>query len=154
MNEEGVEVPLILWSATIAAAASLDRLDWLTGCWEIRSRESVMIECWTDGDGGLRLGVNRVVVEGEAQFFEQLRIEVRDGVPVYVASPRAEGTTAFTLSEEGDRSVSFANPEHDYPQRIAYRREGAWLWVDVSGHVDGVEVNEQSRWRRVRRSAF
>lgn len=77
--------------------------------------------------GGLMLGLNRSTRrdgQGHASF-EYLRIEERADAVVYVASPGGGPPTEFALvSWTADEAV-FANPEHDFPKRIVYRRLGA-----------------------------
>ncbi|MBH0014602.1 hypothetical protein I6F66_21375, partial [Pseudoalteromonas sp. NZS100_1] len=34
--------------------------------------------------------------------------------------------------EQGVRDISFANPDHDYPQRIRYWREGRLLMAETA----------------------
>ena len=58
---------------------------------------------------------------------------------VYVASPSGQAETVFTLEELTDRSVRFAAPEHDFPQRIVYERvspRAILAWIE--GNVEGV----------------
>ena len=48
----------------------------------------------------------------------------------------------FALSGQGTRMIEFANPGHDYPQRIRYWREGDTLNAEIS-LMDG---SRASRW--------
>jgi hypothetical protein len=41
--------------------------------------------------------------------------------------------------EQGVRDIIFANPAHDYPQRIRYWREGRLLMAETS-KMDGSET--------------
>lgn len=78
--------------------------------------------------GGTMLGMNRGPErEGRQPAFEFLRIVEEDGALVYLASPSGrQPPTPFRSVEIGEESVVFANPEHDFPQRITY-------WLDRSG---------------------
>jgi hypothetical protein len=76
--------------------------------------------------------------------FEFLRIAAGpDGVPVYWASPDGRPPVAFRLSQSGPGRVVFDNPQHDYPQRIAYQRSDGGLVATVSA-LDG---SHAMRWR-------
>jgi hypothetical protein len=70
------------------------------------------------------MGMSRTVVRDTVREFETLRIEMRNGVPAYVAMPSGQKETVFSLTAVSDTSVVFANPAHDFPQRIMYRRIG------------------------------
>jgi hypothetical protein len=87
------------------------------------------------------LGMGRTVsASGQrpAQF-EFLRVELRDGVPTYLAQPQGVPAVAFRLIQSGDSSVRFENPAHDFPQRIEYRRNGSALRAEIAGPRGGQE---------------
>lgn len=71
------------------------------------------------------VGGARTVVGGVARSFEHLRIRADGTRLVYVAIPSGQRETAFPSTHLSDTLVVFENPEHDFPQRIAYRRAGA-----------------------------
>ncbi|MEO0604151.1 MAG: DUF6265 family protein [Myxococcota bacterium] len=121
---------LVFCLAAMASAQSLDALDWLTGCWKT---EAGAEECWLAPRGGLMVGVHRDVREGRPAFYEYLRIETVGEDLVYVASPKGQATTRFTLVQHGTTFVVFDNPTHDFPTRIRYERTADRLTATVSG---------------------
>lgn len=127
-----------------AAASAPPDLSWLTGTWCGESRGSRFVESWTDADGALMLAVNREVRADGRVAFEFLRIELAGAPPAYVSQPGGAPPTRFTLVESGATHVVFANPAHDFPKRIGYRRDGAGLlaWID-----DGTDRGRRSEWR-------
>jgi len=120
-------------------APSLEPLAWLTGCW---ARElpggGLVEEQWTAPRGGTLLGVNRTVRGEKTVAFEYLRIEARDGRLRYIAIPSGQRETAFALVELTDDMALFENPDHDFPQRIRYRRmpDGSLL-AQIEGTRNG-----------------
>ncbi len=128
------------------ASPSLSDLSWLAGTWVSTSEsEPQTVEHWLAPEGGMMLGVNRTVEGGRAVFFEYLRIEVEDGDIVYLASPRGRHPpTRFALTEHGATWAVFENPDHDFPQRIEYRREADLLTMSIHGREDGEA--RSSRW--------
>jgi hypothetical protein len=84
--------------------------------------------------------------------FEFMRIEKtpREGL-VYVASPGGAAPTRFKMIEMGPRRVVFADPGHDFPQRILYWLDdrGA-LHARIEGRVQGKPRAEEWRWTRAR----
>lgn len=126
-------VVAVLCSA--AACSSADEpLAWLAGCWT----DGSVVERWTLAEGGYLFGSSVTVDEGGAvSFFEQLRIEPTDTGLAYYAYPAGSGPTRFDSVEQGEQAITFANPTHDYPQRISYRREGGQLRVTISLHDGG-----------------
>lgn len=105
-----------------APSPLLARLSWLAGCWERTSVGGSLEEQWMAPRGGMMLGMNRMVRDGRAVAHEALRIEERQGALVYVADPSGQTRTEFTSVEVTDTSAVWENPEHDFPQRIVYRK--------------------------------
>jgi hypothetical protein len=98
---------------------------WLAGCWELRSGPRVILEMWMPPDGDLMLGASRTTVNGVVREFEQVRIAWKDHRLVYTANPSGQAQDSFTSVEVSDSGFTVANPAHDFPQRIIYRRRGA-----------------------------
>ena len=105
------------------------RLDWLTGCWQ--SQDGSTREIWSASEDGYYFGYSVVFSEGQAVFFEQMRIDPAEP-PVFNAYPRGEGPSAFPAIAQTESSVTFANAAHDYPQKIQYARQGNALTAIIS----------------------
>ena len=138
------------WLGSIGAALgrpALDDLSWLEGRWVGSAGDVVMEEIWTAPRGGVMLGLHRDVAPDRPAFFEYLRIEQREGNVVYVASPRGVGSTEFTMISSGAAEVVFENLEHDFPQRIIYRRHGNLLVARVEGEIEGTLRAREWEWR-------
>ncbi|MFO1315227.1 MAG: DUF6265 family protein [Burkholderiales bacterium] len=133
---------------------SVASLAWLDGCWTGTVNQRDFREQWSPLRGGILLGVGSTVYQGKPQSYEYLRIEPRaDGV-YYVALPSGQKEAAFKLvsitKDDQDTSFAFANPEHDFPQRIIYRRatEG-WLYATIEGKLNGEDRKVIYPMRRV-----
>ena len=98
---------------------------WLAGCWELRQRGSVAIEMWMPPDGGLMLGASRTVANGTVREYEQVELRLEKGRLVYTAHPSGQATATFASTTVTDSGFVVENPQHDFPQRISYRRRGA-----------------------------
>jgi hypothetical protein len=118
-------------------------LAWLTGHWRGGQDGLEMEEVWTAPAGGMLLGLHRDVKGGRSVSWEFLRIEQTQDGPVYLASPRGRPATPFKLVESGERRAVFANPQHDFPQRILY-----WIEADGALHarVEGA-AGKALEWR-------
>jgi hypothetical protein len=117
-------IALTFGSAAPVWAQGIDRLSWMAGCWEQRSGGRLVQEQWMAPLGGLMVGMARTVVRDTAREHEFLRIESQAGRPTYLANPSGQAEAAFGAEVVTDSSVTFANPAHDFPQRIGYRRVG------------------------------
>lgn len=122
----------------VAEDPRLDALAWLCGSWSGVTEGARVEEHWTVPAGGSMIGMNRTVVGGRTVFYEYLRIEAGDDGIVYLASPRGrQPPTAFALATMTEGEVAFENPEHDFPQRVTYRREAETLHARIDGEQDG-----------------
>ena len=105
------------------AKAAIGDLAWLAGAWVgTRGTDGAtsIEERWSPPLGGAMLGTSRTVRAGAMRAFEFLRVVERDGGLVYVAQPGGRPPTEFVLTEISATRAVFANPRHDFPQRITY----------------------------------
>jgi Domain of unknown function (DUF6265) len=108
--------------ATAPQPSAVQSLAWLSGCWAAEAGEKGSVEYWLPPAGGTMLGVGRTVRNGKTVESEFMRIQVNAaGKLVYVALPSGQSEASFTLKEIAANSVTFENPQHDFPQRISYR---------------------------------
>ena len=83
------------------------------------------------------LGYSRTSSGERTREFEFLRIVAgQDGVLAYVAQPGGRPPVSFRLTAHDATSATFANPLHDFPQRIVYRRSGDTMVATISA-LDG-----------------
>ena len=137
---------VFLASASPAVArdhARVDALAWFAGCWTRTTARSIVEEQWMRPAGGLMLGVSRTLrrtaAGDSATEFEFVRVSERAGKLVYTAQPSGQAVAEFTSESVSDTSVIFANPAHDFPQRIIYRRRGAdSLLARIEGMRNGM----------------
>jgi hypothetical protein len=135
--------------APAASAETLENLHWLKGCWRTQGGASVITEVWAAPPMPAMLGYAYTVRDGQLRDWEQTRIELIDGTPTFIAMPRGAPPVRFRMTESAANRAAFENPEHDFPQRVEYRREGSALHARVSAGEEGFEI----RYRRIRCTA-
>lgn len=128
----------------------LHKLAWLAGDWRLQSGSTIIEERWTGGEGGMMVGLSRTIRNGSTASFEFLRIESRDGGVFYVAQPNGGAPTEFRLISSTDTELVFENLQHDFPQRIRYRRTQAGLTARIENaagtkHEDFAYTNATCR---------
>ena len=105
---------------------SLEQLAWFTGCWAYTSPRVVIEEHWMKPAGGSMLGMSRTLrrtPSGDSTIaWEFIRLYARGIDLVYAAQPHNQPSAEFVSEKVSDAEVVFANPAHDFPQRIIYRR--------------------------------
>lgn len=148
--------PVLLMIALLTSASTVHadspavaRLDWLAGHWAGTTDGVFSEEHWSSPAGGGMVGMHKDVRDGRMSAFEFLRIVSRGDSTCYVASPNGAPPTTFCLEELGERRVVFANPAHDFPQRILY-----WIGDDdrlharIEGDVRGERRSMEWIWTR------
>lgn len=121
-----------------AQEADPNRLDWLTGCWQ--GDDKVTREVWSASQDGYYFGYSVVTKDDHVIFFEQMRIDPAP-MPVFNAYPAGNGPFPFAAIELTEASVTFANPDHDFPQKIKYWRDGTHLRAVISA-LDGSRAGD------------
>lgn len=123
---------------------------WLAGCWEMRVGELIVEEHWMAPRGGTMLGMSRVVRGGELAGHELILLREVGSGWVYEAHPSGQSPASFASVAVTDTSMAFSNPEHDFPQTIAYSRIGADSLVARTAGGSGGQLREYVfRYRRV-----
>ncbi|MEZ5936931.1 MAG: DUF6265 family protein [Hyphomonadaceae bacterium] len=149
---------LAVGAAALALAAcasgpdtsTLGRFGWMYGCWI--SDDGANQEVWSAPLGGVMFGYAGTMREGRLAFFEQARVDLRTTPATYVVQP--DGARAATFIEnpaafapEDQQSVTFDNPQNEYPQRISYRTEGKDRLAATISRLDGSQPQE-FHWAR------
>ena len=135
-------IALLIFAEAAAAPAPMPAF--LTGCWEQRTEAGRWTEeCWTDTRGGLMIGSGRSGHEQTVRDWEWMRIERGgDGALTFYGSPKGAPPVGFKAIEADDKSITFVNAAHDYPQRVRYVRTETGIDAEVS-LADGSSPN---RW--------
>lgn len=127
-------------SGKAISSSKVEDVAWLTGCWQMHdpTKNLRITEQWMAPDGGAMLGMSRTVRNGKMTGHEFLRL-VRDEISViYVSRPSQNSSdTTFRIMKWSSNEVTFANPAHDFPQRIVYKLDGDKLNARIEGTVDG-----------------
>ncbi|NNK50080.1 MAG: hypothetical protein HKO99_00630 [Xanthomonadales bacterium] len=137
----------ILIAATLASPVMGEEnsptapLDWMAGHWCTISGTTSVEEVWLPPRGEVLVGLGRTYTTDRTVGFEFLRITNVEGVQNYIAQPGGKPPTHFARTDGGENWVRFENPQHDFPQRIEYRRDGDTLYAAVAGPGNnGVEA--------------
>jgi hypothetical protein len=119
-------------------------VSWLTGCLELRSANRLVEEQRMSERGGTMLGMGRTIGERGLADYELTLIKQEGDRLLYEAHPHGQPTASFTARVATTDSVVFEAPEHDFPQRVGYRRVGsdsvlAWVEGTMKGKTRRIE---------------
>jgi hypothetical protein len=123
----------ILLVAAAPEKADVSRLAWLSGSWVSEEGERWTEESWTAPRGAMMLGTGSSGRGQAVRDWEHMRIAPDEaGVLSFWGSPKGAAAVAFRLVSLVEGEAVFENPRHDFPQRIAYRRDGEALVATIS----------------------
>jgi len=145
---------LLLFGVSSRAFAQSDQriasVGWLAGCLEMRGATRVVEEQRMAERAGTMLGMGRTVGDRGLGDYELTLIKEDGGRLLYEAHPRAQPMATFAARVATTDSVVFEAPEHDFPQRVGYRRIGAdsvLAWVE--GTMNGKRRRIEFPYARV-----
>ena len=119
-----------------------NKLSWLEGSWKRTNTKQgrTASESWKKGKGNEWIGVGISLKEKDTVFVEKLRILVKDNSIYYVADvPENKAPVYFKFIELTNDGFVCENPDHDFPKRISYKKEGNNLKAITSG--DGKSID-------------
>jgi hypothetical protein len=128
---------LLAGTAADAQTGGVQRLAWLAGCWSLSDGERTVDEQWMTPRAGSMQGMSRTVRAERLIAHEAVIVRERGELLDYEVNPSGQARTVFTSVSIGDGSVVFENLQHDFPQRVAYRRNGEQLLAWVEGPLNG-----------------
>ena len=79
------------------------------------------------------MNAGRTVQGDKLVEFETVIIREQDGRLAYEAHPSGQQSAVFLSQRVGDREVVFENLQHDFPQRVGYKRDGDSLLGGLKG---------------------
>jgi hypothetical protein len=131
--------------ATLPALASAqatqpNKLGWMQGCWAMVNQERAIEEQWMAPRGKTMVGTSRTVQGANLVGYEFMLIREQGDKIAFEVRPSGKAPVMFTASAITDSSVVFENSQHEFPQKIGYRRDGdstlyAWIEGTSSGEV-------------------
>ncbi len=135
---------LLLFAAPLGAQSAARSLpEWMAGTWMTEDGANWSDEVWTDARGGMMLGIARTGFGPRLESWELTQLRQKpDGSITFVIQPPGRPATEFPMVLVSEEAIEFANPAHDYPQRIRYWRQGKLLMAEIS-KIDGSQV---MRW--------
>jgi hypothetical protein len=118
------------------------KLAWLEGTW---NRTNVKPgrngnEHWTKMSETELNGLGLTMKGQDTVSLEKLKLMIKDANIFYVADvPENKGPVYFRLTEVSETSFSCENPDHDFPKKIIYQRDGKKLKATISGNGRSID---------------
>lgn len=134
-------VLLIVMIGFSASAQQIKTVQWMLGTWKISTPQGTIVEIWQPKNDSTLQG-RSFFVKNNTDTIPQESIEMayRNGDWYYsptVLNQNAGKPISFkVIFMRGTEFIS-ENPEHDFPQRIAYRRFKQNMFASIEGKRNG-----------------
>ena len=119
-----------------------NKLDWLQGTW---TRTNVnpgrtAHEKWQKISSTEWQGLGISMNGNDTVFVEKLKLVIKDGKIYYVADiVENQEPVHFKFTVITDNGFICENPQHDFPKKISYQKNGSGIKVTISG--DGKSID-------------
>jgi hypothetical protein len=112
-------------------------LNWITGTWKVNAGDGFIVEQWKQLNDSTFIGKSHFVKATKDSILQEtLTIGLKKGEWHYtstVVGQNGNRPVSFKLTFIGQQEFISTNPEHDFPQRIAYRRIKDDLFASIEG---------------------
>lgn len=136
---------------SLQQSSSLDGLRFMTGCWRGQfgsgaAGPGTIEEYYSTPTSNMIIGVTRFMRAGRTVDFEFTRIMASDSGVTLMPQPRGRPPTSFRMTASDSSSALWENPQHDFPQKISYRRiAGDSIIAAIEG--PGQNGTQRMEWR-------
>jgi len=124
-----------------AGAQKSDALKWVCGTWVLKTNRGDMVEKWVAiNDSTFRGKSMTVKAPGDSTTQETIELQWRNKIWLYVPTVQGQNNNrpvVFPIIFLGREEFIGQNPNHDFPQRIAYRRVKNQLFASIEGSRNG-----------------
>ena len=122
--------------------SKLEKLDWILGYWTYTTDGGSTTEAWVKIDENSYSGEGKFIdTAGKVMSTEHIEIQLKEGKLYYVPTVSNQNggmPIRFKEKSSSDTLVVFENPEHDFPQRIAYQKTSdSTILAYIEGNFDG-----------------
>ena len=116
----------------VGQSTKVEQVAWLAGCWEDSTAQRTVEEQWMAPRGHTMLSAGRTTRGDTVVAYEMVLIREQGGQLAYEAHPSGQPSAVFLSRAVSENEVVFENLQHDFPQRVGYRRDGDSLrgWVE------------------------
>ena len=124
---------------------TLGKASWLIGEWQNRLPQGQLTEIWTkDNDSTYSARSYFVKTAGDTLHLEAITLEEKASGVLYTPTVQGQNNNqpvSFKMTSSDENSMTFENPQHDYPSKIVYRRISA---DSIVAEISGVQRGQPS----------
>lgn len=129
---------LVAISCSQKPTITISDLEWIIGTRSSVQENMMIYESWSKTNDELLSGKSYYTENGDTMLLETIEIKQIDGELFYcpAISNQNEGKAIeFKLTSKNPNELVFENPNHDFPKKIVYIKEGNNInaWIEGDG---------------------
>ncbi|RQO31482.1 hypothetical protein DBR32_05850 [Taibaiella sp. KBW10] len=144
---------LLLCSSQAKPKKQIDKAGWLLGTWKNETAKGTVYESWHRVNDTEFTGKSYLLEGKDTLIFESLKLVQEQRSLVYIPTVKGHNNdlpVRFTLTKISDTDLVFENAQHDFPQRITYKKIAAdTLVAEISGIQNGQQVKETFPMKKI-----
>jgi len=121
--------------------------DWLLGNWENKLEDGDLLENWKKVNDSLYDGESYFIKGKDTLHFEKIQMKQEGETLYYIATVKGQNNDkpiTFVRNDTIEKQLVFENPEHDFPQKIAYSQiTKDSIVIQISGIQQGKASSER-----------
>ncbi|WP_313266867.1 DUF6265 family protein [Epilithonimonas vandammei] len=144
----------ILYAWTIKQANDIQKAKWLIGTSENKTQKGSIYETWTKLGDNEFSGKSYSVKDKDTIVFENIRLVQENKKLFYIPTVNNQNDgqpVRFAAKTISENQLVFENPEHDFPQIIAYTITSDSLIAEISKTKNGQKRKQTFPMKRVKR---
>ncbi|WP_312175561.1 DUF6265 family protein [Chryseobacterium sp.] len=145
----------ILYAWTIKSTNDIQNAEWLIGTWENKTQRGSIYETWTKSGQNEFSGKSYSVKDNDTIVFENIRLLQEKNGLYYIPTVKNQNDglpVRFVAKAISENQLVFENPQHDFPQIIAYTKiTSDSLIAEISGTKNGQKRKQTFPMKRVKR---
>jgi hypothetical protein len=145
----------IFYAWTIKQTNDIQKAEWLIGTWENKTQKGSIFETWTKSGDNEFSGKSYSVKDKDTIIFENIRLLQEKNRLYYIPTVKNQNEglpVRFVARAISENQLVFENPQHDFPQIIAYTKINSdSLIAEISGTKNGQKRKQTFPMKRVKR---
>lgn len=138
---------------TVSEQNKLEQASWLIGSWVHADKDGKLKEKWRADNDSLYRGWAYFIKGSDTLHREQVRLFLEKSRLCYEATVKGQNNNLpirFYEETAHHNALVFSNPQHDYPQKISYKKITAdSLIITLTGKQQGKASTETYAMKRL-----
>ncbi|MBV6484679.1 MAG: hypothetical protein KFKLKKLM_01189 [Flavobacteriales bacterium] len=131
-------ISLLIIACSQKPTVTIADLDWIIGTRSSQQDQMLIYESWSKTNEELLTGKSYYTENGDTVLLETIEIKQVDNELYYcpaVSNQNGGQAIEFKLTSKKPNQLVFENPEHDFPKKIVYIKDGNNInaWIEGDG---------------------